>query len=357
MKEDTLHTRGALVSAVLAGSWRCTSVHPLGISETQLDEVSPLLYGSGAAALGWWRVRDSELKSTASAAVLQQAYWLQALQSAIHEEKIKKVFRLLRESSIEAVLIKGWVAASLYPDRALRPYGDIDLVVKPADYNRAKAIMEGPEAKDCWVDLHRNISELADRSLDDLFQRARTLSLGDEAVSVVSAEDHLALLSVHLLKHGAWRPLWLCDVGAAIESLPSDFDWDTCLGHNKKRAEWIACAIRLAQRLLRAESPDLPPSIKNLKLPEWLVHNVLQQWETPFAVNQPPMRHPLSMANQFRHPSGVWKAFRDRWPNPIIATISVNGKLDRTPRLPYQLANCVSRLAQFLAHLPHELRN
>src|SRR3977135_1985144 len=128
MKSGT--SRSSLVAMILAGSWRTASFPALDMAESQLDEVTPLLYGSGAAALGWWRVRESELKHTSSAAVLQQAFRLQVLQSGIHEEKVAKAFRLLRSSAIEPILVKGWAAAGYYPERGLRPYGDIDLLVR-----------------------------------------------------------------------------------------------------------------------------------------------------------------------------------------------------------------------------------
>ena len=233
MEVSLVDTRGSLVSAILTGSWRPTLNQSLDVSEKELDAVTPLLYGSGGAALGWWQVRQTELKTTPSAEVLHQAYRLQVLQSAIHEEKIKTVFRLLRESSIEPILVKGWAAASLYPERALRPYGDIDLCVRPADYKTATTILAGPEATGCWVDLHNGFSELKDRAVDQLFERSRLVALDGEHVRVLSGEDHLGLLAIHFLKHGAWRPLWLCDIGAAIESLPTSFDWDTCLGRDK----------------------------------------------------------------------------------------------------------------------------
>src|SRR2546426_7669112 len=146
MEESLVETGGSLVCAILAGSWRHTPSPSLAISSTQLDEVLPLLYGSGAAALGWWRIRHTALKTTPSAEVLRQAFRLQALQSAIHEEKLKTVFGLLRESSIEPMLVKGWAAASLYPERALRPYGDIDLCVRPSQYKSATALLASPEA-------------------------------------------------------------------------------------------------------------------------------------------------------------------------------------------------------------------
>lgn len=356
MNETLSQQRADLLSAILEGSWRATPSPPLSLSESQLDEVTPLLYGSGAAALGWRRLSKTDLKSLPSAVLLQQAYRLQVLQSAIHEEKIKTVFHLLRESAIEPILVKGWAAAGLYPERALRPYGDIDLCFGAGDYQAAADILAGPAAAGCWADLHRGFSELPDRSFEQLFARSRSLPLGDLSVRVLSPEDHLALLAIHLLKHGAWRPLWLCDIGAAVESLPPDFDWDVCLGSSKHQATWIACAIGLANRLLGARLADVPAAIRNQKLPKWLVSNVRKQWENPFATNQPPMRHPRPMITHVRDPRGIWQAIQDRWPNPIIATISVNGKLNDAPRFPYQLANCFSRIATFLAQLPKQLQ-
>ena len=49
-----------------------------------------------------------------------------------------RVFRLLREKGIEAILAKGWAVARLYPDRVLRPYGDIDICVSADQFNTAE---------------------------------------------------------------------------------------------------------------------------------------------------------------------------------------------------------------------------
>ena len=348
MKLDPLVSRSTLVSSILAGSWRKSDLPPLNLSESQLDEVTPLLYGSGAAALGWWRVRNTELQTTSSAEVLHQAYRLQVLQSGIHEEKIEKVSRVLRQAAIDAILVKGWAAAGLYPERGLRPYGDIDLVVRPEQHEAAAKLLAAPEVQDCWVDLHRNLSELDDRAVGDLFERSRLFPLGLETVRVLSAEDHLALLAVHMLKHGAWRPLWLCDIAAAVESLTPGFSWSTCLGRNSRRADWITCAIGLAHQLLEARTDRVDVAAKIKVVPNWLIQNVRKQWEHPFATNQAPMSHPVPMATVLRHPSRLLEALRQRWPNPILATISVNGRFNSIPRLPYQLGNCLTRGFRFL---------
>ncbi len=354
MKSREAVRKGKLVAELLSGSWRTSAFPHLQFSETDLDEVTPLLYDSGTASLGWRRISKTDLKDCPSGEVLHQAYRLISLQSEIHEQKIEKLFRLFREAQIDAVLAKGWATAGIYPERTLRPYGDIDICVRSQHLKLVQKVIAMPEAKDCWVDLHKHFSELDERSVDDLFARSRTVPLGTEQIRILGPEDQLALSCIHLLKHGAWRPLWLCDVGVMIESPPAEFDWDLCLGRNRTRAHWIVSAIGLANRLLGVDIDQLPARMK-VELPPWLVENVLKQWASPFAIDQPPMSHPIPMSDLLRHPAGLLEGLRQRWPNAIIATISVNGELNNLPRFPYQMANCISRIGRLLTNSPSEL--
>lgn len=356
MSKALAKSRSGLVAKALAGSWR-QSPPPLKISVQELDRITPLLLGSGAAALGWWRVLHSAPhQGTQAASDLQQAYRLLALQDTLHEQEIKQVFTLLRAAGVEPLLVKGWAVARLYPETVLRPFGDVDICVRPEQYKLAAEALKGPGSENFWADLHADFSELEDRSIDDLFARSELINIGDVPVRVMGQEDHLGLLSIHLLKHGAWRPLWLCDIGATIESLPANFDWQLCLGRDERRASWITCTIGLAHQLLGARIDHLPVAERARRLPSWLVPNVLKEWEAPFAINQPPMKHSEPMASYLRHPSGLLKGVRARWPNPIIATISMRGPFNNWPRWPFQLGNCLSRTTRFVAHLPSLLR-
>jgi len=165
-----------------------------------------------------------------------------------------------------------------------------------------------------------------------VFDRSQVVRLGDAEVRVPCAEDHLRILSLHMLRHGAWRPLWLCDVAMALESRPSDFDWDLCLGSNRQRADWIACCIGLAHKLLGANVDDNTVAERARHLPGWLVSNVLKQWETPFSTAQAPMNHDAPMVNYIRHPRGLLADLLRRWPNPIEATVYVGGPFNELPR-------------------------
>jgi len=92
----------------------------------------------------------------------------------------------------------------------LRPYGDIDLCFRPEHYEAAAAVMSTPEGEKYNVDMHKGFEKLDDQSLDKLFARSQTIRLGDVDVRILRLEDQLRILCTYLLRHGAWRPLWLC---------------------------------------------------------------------------------------------------------------------------------------------------
>jgi putative nucleotidyltransferase-like protein len=333
---------GASVAGALRGAWR-RSPPPLDIAAEELAAVTPLLLWSGAGGLGWWRVRQSDRRTSPAAGQLQQAHRLHVVQAALHERHIEQAVTLLRSNGIEPLLIKGWAIARSYPAKGIRPYGDIDLCVPTEQYAAAKTLLSRePE----WtVDLHDELATLGGESLAALFDRSRLARLGEVEVRVPAAEDHLRILCNHLLRHGAWRPLWLCDVALAVESRPADFDWDRCLGGNAGRADQVTCAIGLAHQLLQAEVDDTPVSRRAEHLPRWLVPTVLDQW------GRPP-RYRLPMRALVLHPLEALLELRHHWPNGIEATIGMDGPFNELPRLPLQLADAVVRTTRFLTQAP-----
>ncbi len=333
---------------LLTGCWRAGSLPQLDFSAAELEDVAPLLSNSGVTALAWRRIKDTTLHDTTAAQTLHDSYRLLALRAAIHEENLTSVLTALHESGIDPLLVKGWHAANLYPERGLRPYGDIDLCVQRDDYDLAASILSNATPSGCVVDLHLGFSELADRTVSELYRRSTEISIADRKVRVLCDEDHLALLAIHMLKHGGWRPLALCDIGAAIESTKEGFDWELCLGHEKRRQSWIISAIGLAHELVGASIDRIPFADRVVQFPRWLAHSVLKQWENPYSGGQAPMNHPIAMRNQLAHPIGLLRAVRQRWPNPVLATMSLNQPFNNLPRLPYQLGNWGLRLARLV---------
>ncbi len=278
---------------------------------------------------------------------LHAAYRMHALQGAVHEQQISLVVPLLREAGVEALLAKGWAATRLYPEPGLRPYGDLDLFVRPEQHTVARqALVAGAPAP---VDLHRGLADLDDHELEDVFARSRLVSLCDVEVRIPSAEDHLRLLCLHALRHGFSRALWLCDIAAALETRPADFDWDRLLAGDRRRSEAVVAALGLARAVLGAEPGTTPITARVQRLPPWLIPATLRQWGKGSGLREP-------MSSFLRRPRGALAELRKHWPNPIEGTMGVGAPWNAWPRLPFQLAHALLRAVRFARSLPAFLR-
>jgi Uncharacterised nucleotidyltransferase len=196
----------------------------------ELEEIAPLLVGSGTAGLAWWRIRHSSLADTRAGQELRAAFRLQVLHDAMYEARLKAVVTDLHDAGVEPILLKGWTVGRLYPASGLRPSGDIDLHVAPDLYEAAERVLTSSRGTRYDVDLSHEESDLLYLSWHDALAHSQQVELGDTAVRVMGPEHHLVLLCMHFLKHGGWRPLWLCDIALALESRSSSFDWELCLG-------------------------------------------------------------------------------------------------------------------------------
>jgi hypothetical protein len=310
-------------------------------------DILSLLLMCGSAGLAWRRLQHSTLRCIPGAADLEHAYRLHALQSAIHDQALIRLIRFLRAAGVEPIIGKGWAIARLYPDVGLRPYGDVDLFVHPEAYHAAYAVLRRPGVPSAPVDLHSGAADLNDRPFEALQARAVVQPVGDVTVRVLGPEDHLRLLCLHMLRHGAWRPLWLVDVAVALESRPADFDWPYFLSGDPRRTEWATSAIGVAHHLLGADVQGTPVEARAARLPRWLIPTVLDQWGRGKPLPQQGRR----IRSYLRDRTGVCQALLTRWPNAIQATVGVHGAFNEWPRWPFQIGDCLRRTHVLIAQL------
>jgi hypothetical protein len=332
-----------LVARVLAGSWR-PAPPPLEITVEELALAIPVLLKTGAGALAWRRVQASHRHHTSATSELLQAYRIHAVQSVLHELQIKAAIQLLRTNGVEPILVKGWSIARLYGDPALRPYGDIDLCVTPAQYPIAIRLTDNSATRDMRVDLHKGFVKFGNQSWDELYSRSRCLEIDGVEVRTLAPEDHLRLLCFHFLREGAWRPLWLCDVAVAIETRAADFDWDLCFGTNETSRNYVACTLMLASCLLQVNLNGIPDNVLAKQMPAWLLPAVLKQWR----VHSMYQRHRSPLTSVWRRPITTLRGIRHHWPSAIEATVTLNTAFDETPKWSLQFRSCYRRMHDFL---------
>ncbi len=331
------------MATVLVGAWH-HSPPRLEMSADVLDDITLGLLRSKTGALGWWRVRHSPLRTSAAAVRLREAYHHHGFQTALHAGNLSRVVTRLRSGGVEPVLVKGPAIGRLYPERGLRPFGDLDLCVGPEQYRAASAILRDWIGEFSPVDLHRGFGRLYARSWDDLYARSQLVTFGGIDVRVPSPEDHLRFLCLHQLKHGAASPLWLCDVAVALESRPADFDWDLALGPDRLRADWIACTIGLAHQLLGVLVDNTPVASRARNLPSWLAPSILHHWGRQCRVDyRAPELSPGIWSLLARAPETIVQY----WPSPVAATIHLRVPFNDFPRVPIQVVDASTRLVRF----------
>lgn len=355
--------RGRQIAAALAGAWRAEPP-PLNLSAEAVARLAPRLLEKGEAGLVYRRLRQSAPQ--ASAPALLQEYRLQTLRAALHTRGIEETAARLTRAGVQPLLLKGWAVARLYPEPGLRPFCDIDWLVPPDQFAVARAALDAdganlpsdPETHShsvaCGphlVDLHYRIPDLDGRSLEELYDRSRLVPLGATTVRVLGPEDQLRLSAVHFLRHGGWRPLWLCDLALMLEQAGTDFDWDHCLRGSPRQRDWLLCVFHLCQQLLGARLDRVPAGHRVCRPPSWLRRTVLKHWGRPY---RGPCERP--MTSYVLSPAGLWQALRVRWADPIAVTVRWGLAMNGMPRLPFAIGDYLARAAKMLVRPLRRLR-
>jgi Uncharacterised nucleotidyltransferase len=350
-----------LLASFLNGSWR-RECPPLSLTPAEVARAAPLLIGSGAAALGWRRIKDTPaLKGCAEAQELCQSGQILALEDARLDGALEFVATRLNEAGIVPMIAKGWAVAHFYSSRYLRAYGDFDLCAPAGRYELARATLLrltptrspesdmddifvdcGPDLGVCTIDLHKNFDATAYMPpVETLHARSTPAKAGSADIRLLAFEDHLRFVIMHLLKHGAWRPSGLCDVAAMVEAVPPDFDWDLCLGDDKVAAGWIGATIMLAHRLLGCRLDTTPPAVR-ADPPAWFERAVLREWEAPYAGRF----RSVTASALAKNPGEFLHWLRVRWPTPVAALIEARSPVNTPHCLPDQVVSFARTLAR-----------
>jgi hypothetical protein len=201
--------------------------------------------------------RGQELVPSQVERDLRRDYFRTARRNMRLFHQLEQVLRQLVQHNIPTILLKGAaLAKALYGNVAVRPMGDIDLLVGERDVPAALRTLTAmgyavvpPRAYRCEVillpagrttapiELHWSLfvpfyyQHLL--SPDWLWETALPIEVGDTPARMLGPEAQLLHLCGHLtLHHGggeAVRGLWLYDVARVIDRYGSGLDWDELL--------------------------------------------------------------------------------------------------------------------------------
>jgi hypothetical protein len=354
-RRDEGDVLGRRIARLLTGSWRVDPGHA-DLGGDELASIVEHVLESGGGALAWGRVRATACASTEAGEALRAACRWGALVAARQRGDVAAATLALRRGGVDPLLFKGLAAARLYPEDGLRPWDDIDLRVPAGSVPLARTLLAELPGLGTPVDLHAHAIRFGQRArghwrFDALRARAATIAVDTTLVQTLGREDHLRVLCLHALRHDVWRPTWLCDVAAAVESAGPDFDWDLCLGRGRE-ADWALATIALAHELLGARI-DAVPERPRAAAPRWLRVAVVRRWgarPSAYMSLRRPAFHEL-----VAHGGDVRDALRVRWPSAIEATVTLRRRFNRTPRQPLQALVFGGRVTRSLVKLPRDL--
>jgi hypothetical protein len=200
-----------------------------------------------------------------------------------------RIISHLKLAGIKTLPYKGPVLAeTLYGEVTRREFGDLDILILPADVPRAKAAlrdlgyepalelgagMETAYIKSGYeysfnVMSRPNLLELqwrivprfysVDFNVADFFDRADEVNFGVCSVRTLCAEDLLLVLCVHAAKH-VWIQLsWLCDIARLIDS--RSLDWQAIFDEARRLGieRILTLNLLLAHKLLGSPVPYGP---------------------------------------------------------------------------------------------------
>ena len=224
---------------------------------------------------------------------LRQQVHMRMTHSLYLTGELNKLGVLLDEQGLEAITTKGTsLAQEIYGSVALRPYVDIDLFVRKADYGHFEAFLSdqgydqlamSPLQKKLYLAIHKqftfwcNAEQAGGRlvsvldvhtdilppgytyneTFDSLWERAAPLFPNRESIRSLGREDLLILLCYHGFKNRWDRLKYIVDVAEVIR-VSKNLDWNQIV----TRAEAmhgrrvLALGLHLAQDVLGTSLPQ-----------------------------------------------------------------------------------------------------
>ena len=266
---------------------------------------------------------------------LKQIAVAQAGLALAHQRELARILQALHDEGIEVLLLKGPVLARThYPQPGLRPYRDLDLLVREPALAVAARILEGwgyaEKAEDSdggplhheharfqqiyfdterrlRVELHGDHLQIGVQpaDMDRIWERAEQIELGGVGARALERHDLFVHLCVHLHRHGFSRLIWFNDLDLMLRR--EALDWAVVA----RRAEDEGCLDSVARCLELLEATlgtPLPASARQLiaRRPFWSRWLQRLVWPAgPIVALEPQRRWRLRRLVQFAPETGL----------------------------------------------------
>lgn len=196
---------------------------------------------------------------------MRQAFLVSCVGSLHMERQLREIIETFLDQGVRVLVLRGpALAFSLYPDPAMRPSGDLDLLVLPEQVVQARHILESLGYKclakrfevardffreECFVhqnnrgnkfpvdlhwvhwELHPFFKGSEEVDIEDLFQRAWKVETPTLTFETLHPVDYLIHSAIHLamIHKNEMRLSWIYDTALLAQQLRVPDDWETLL--------------------------------------------------------------------------------------------------------------------------------
>lgn len=253
------------------------------VARAEQERMAPLLYAA---------LRAGDAPPPALARL--RAAWIAAQrQSLLAGSQLRDVVRALGDAGVPTIVLKGpALAAAYYDDPALRPFTDLDLLVRR--HHRARALdvlaalgyvhgspgrslayelehagavylVAAPGSSRLPVDLHWECiahpggSHATELAAAEIWERAVPARAWGDSAHVLAPEDLLVYLAAHLaIHHTLAGVLWQLDLALLLQRHAATLDWEAVLERARRwsAAAAVYFALRVVGEQLGAVAPE-----------------------------------------------------------------------------------------------------
>jgi hypothetical protein len=223
---------------------------------------------------------------------LQSAFETNVRRNLWFASELVRIVDHFEKRDLRAIPYKGPVLAeSVYGDVALRNFGDLDLLIAAADFERAKQVLAelgyrpsaelSPAVERFWLryGYERSFDSAAgkylvelqwgllpyfyavDLRVEELLARAGGAALGGREMPCLSPEDSLLVLCLHAGKHLWMRLIWVCDIAETMRAQPVDWVVVCARARELGIVRILGVSFWLVRALLRVSLPGPPQEI------------------------------------------------------------------------------------------------
>jgi hypothetical protein len=263
--------------------------------------------------------------------------------AAVMGESLQIYLQKAAERGIKTAVLKGLsVSANIYGEPAMRPGGDIDVLVRQKDVNGSIAILDEMEIgqnwpnlmddryyerhhlhqQRCtpdlrlWYEVHWALDHPLTRLTIDyeaVMDRTTAGTLLGAPVADLSLPDLLLSLAIHLVKHAIYLPsvldhpnlariiladgmlMYFVDVAEVVKQHEGEIDWRQTveLAIAWGAAEMLGAVLQVCHGYLHAPVPDWVLKALPVSGPNWLKQKVMQRvvaYETAVYLGTPPSK-------------------------------------------------------------------